>query len=90
MDLHVAIDMTNEAASWVADKGYDDKMGARPLSRVIQEHIKKPLAEELLFGKLSKGGLVIVSVKDNKIKLGLKGPEKRQISRNKPPLLTAS
>ena len=90
MDRHVAIEMTNEAASWLADKGYDDKMGARPLSRVIQEHIKKPLAEELLFGKLSKGGLVIVSVKNNKIKLDLKGPEKRRISRNKPPLLTAS
>ena len=90
MDRHVAIEMTTEAASWLADKGYDDKMGARPLSRVIQEYIKKPLAEELLFGKLSKGGLVIVSVKDNKIKLELKGPEKRRISRNKPPLLTAS
>jgi ATP-dependent Clp protease ATP-binding subunit ClpA len=90
MDRHVAIEITNEAASWLADKGYDDKMGARPLSRVIQEHIKKPLAEELLFGKLSKGGLVIVSVKNNKIKLDLKGPEKRRISRNKPPLLTAS
>ena len=90
MDRHVAIEMTDEAASWLADKGYDDKMGARPLSRVIQEHIKKPLAEELLFGKLSKGGLVLVSVKDNKIKLDLKGPEKRRISRNKPPLLTAS
>ena len=90
MDRHVAIEMTDEAASWLADKGYDDKMGARPLSRVIQEHIKKPLAEELLFGKLSKGGLVVVSVKNNKIKLDLKGPEKRRISRNKPPLLTAS
>ena len=90
MDRHVAIEMTTEAASWLADKGYDDKMGARPLSRVIQEHIKKPLAEELLFGKLSKGGLVIVRVKDNKIKVYLKGPEKRRISRNKPPLLTAS
>ena len=90
MDRHVAIEMTDEAASWLADKGYDDKMGARPLARVIQEHIKKPLAEELLFGKLSKGGLVIVSVKNNKIKLDLKGPEKRKISRNKPPLLTAS
>jgi len=90
MDRHVAIEMSDEAASWLADKGYDDKMGARPLSRVIQEHIKKPLAEELLFGKLSKGGLVLVSVKDNNIKLDLKGPEKRQISRNKPPLLTAS
>ena len=52
MDRHVAIEMTTEAASWLADKGYDDKMGARPLSRVIQEYIKKPLAEELLFGKL--------------------------------------
>lgn len=90
MDRHVAIEMTSEAASWLADKGYDDKMGARPLSRVIQEHIKKPLAEELLFGKLSKGGLVFVSVKNNKIKLDLKGPEKKRISRNKPPLLTAS
>ena len=90
MDRHVAIEMTDEAACWLADKGYDDKMGARPLSRVIQEHIKKPLAEELLFGKLSKGGLVVVSVKNNKIKLSLKGPEKRRISRNKPPLLTAS
>ena len=90
MDRHVAIEMTDEATSWLADKGYDDKMGARPLARVIQEHIKKPLAEELLFGKLSKGGLVIVSVKNNKIKLDLKGPEKRRISRNKPPLLTAS
>ena len=90
MDRHVAIEMTTEAASWLADKGYDDKMGARPLSRVIQEHIKKPLAEELLFGKLSKCGLVMVSVKDNKIKLDLKGPEKRRIARNKPPLLTAS
>ena len=90
IDRHVAIEMTTEAASWLADKGYDDKMGARPLSRVIQEHIKKPLAEELLFGKLSKCGLVMVSVKDNKIKLDLKGPEKRRIARNKPPLLTAS
>ena len=60
------------------------------MERLIQEKIKKPLAEELLFGKLSKGGLVIVSVKDNKIKLDLKGPEKRRISRNKPPLLTAN
>jgi ATP-dependent Clp protease ATP-binding subunit ClpA len=90
MDRHVAIEMTTEAASWLADKGYDDKMGARPLSRVIQEHIKKPLAEELLFGKLAKGGLVMVSVKGDKIKLNLKGPEKRRIARNKPPLLTAS
>ena len=76
MDRHVAIEMTTEAASWLADKGYDDKMGARPLSRVIQEYIKKPLAEELLFGKLSKGGLVIVSVKDIRLSWILKDQRK--------------
>ena len=44
------------ARRWIAAKGYDAKMGARPMARVIQEHIKRPLAEELLFGKLSEGG----------------------------------
>ncbi len=62
MERGVSIELTKEAAEWIADKGYDDKMGARPLARVIQEHIKKPLAEELLFGKLAKGGLVRVAV----------------------------
>jgi ATP-dependent Clp protease ATP-binding subunit ClpA len=60
MDRNVTIELTKAAAAWLADKGYDDKMGARPLARVIQEHIKKPLAEELLFGKLTKGGVVRV------------------------------
>src|SRR5690606_16164541 len=53
---------SEEAVAWLADKGYDEKMGARPLGRVIQEHIKKPLAEEVLFGKLKKGGTVRVTV----------------------------
>jgi hypothetical protein len=65
MDRNVTIELTPAAAAWLADKGYDDKMGARPLARVIQEHIKKPLAEELLFGKLTKGGLVRVDLKDD-------------------------
>ena len=47
---------------WVAVRGYDKKMGARPMARVIQEHIKRPLAEELLFGKLAEGGHVRVEV----------------------------
>ena len=64
-------------------------MGARPLSRVIQEHIKKPLAEDLLFGKLSKGGVVKVNVKDKKIKITVQSLEKPQITTKKPPLLTA-
>ena len=74
---------------WIADKGYDDKMGARPLSRVIQEHIKKPLAEELLFGALAKGGVVRVSVKDGKLHLETVPPGKPQLPEEKTPLLTA-
>ena len=89
MDRDVSIELTRPAAEWLAEKGYDDKMGARPLGRVIQEHIKKPLAEELLFGKLAKGGVVKVGVKDGNIDLRIEEPEKRRLSSKKPPLLTA-
>jgi ATP-dependent Clp protease ATP-binding subunit ClpA len=91
MDRNVQIDLTPAAAEWLAEKGYDDKMGARPLARVIQESIKKPLAEELLFGKLMKGGVVKVKVKDDKIDLEVLAPEQAKIthSAKKPPLLTA-
>ena len=58
----VVVHMDDAARSWVAHKGYDPKMGARPMARVIQEHIKRPLAEELLFGKLVDGGQVRISV----------------------------
>jgi len=89
MDRNVTIELTEPAANWLAKKGYDDKMGARPLARVIQEHIKKPLAEELLFGKLTKGGSVRVEVKDSKIHLQVLEPEKLRISTPKaPPMLT--
>ena len=60
----VTFDLTPDAIAWLADKGYDERMGARPLGRVIQEHIKKPLAEEVLFGKLKKGGTVRVCVEE--------------------------
>ena len=89
MDRNVTIELTQPAAAWLAEEGYDDRMGARPLGRVIQEHIKKPLAEELLFGKLAKGGNVKVGVKDGKIDLRIEEPEKARISSKKPPLLTA-
>ncbi|WP_037255235.1 ATP-dependent Clp protease ATP-binding subunit ClpA [Roseobacter sp. SK209-2-6] len=89
MDRNVSIELTRKAAEWLAEKGYDDRMGARPLGRVIQEHIKKPLAEELLFGKLAKGGLVKVGIKDGKLDLRIEGPGKPRISGDKPPLLTA-
>ena len=61
-DKGVTIELDIPARDWIAKKGYDPAFGARPLSRVIQEHLKKPLAEELLFGKLSKGGIVKVGV----------------------------
>ncbi|MBB06443.1 MAG: ATP-dependent Clp protease ATP-binding subunit ClpA [Pseudooceanicola sp.] len=89
MDRNVTIELSAPAAEWLGEKGYDDKMGARPLGRVIQEHIKKPLAEELLFGKLAKGGVVQVGIKDGKIDLRIEGPDKPRLSGNKPPLLTA-
>ncbi len=89
MDRHVSIEITEAAAEWLADKGYDEKMGARPLGRVIQEHIKKPLAEELLFGKLAKGGLVKVGVRKGELHLKLEGPQNPRLTNNKPPLLTA-
>jgi ATP-dependent Clp protease ATP-binding subunit ClpA len=67
-DRNVMIELSAEAMDWIADHGYDELYGARPLARVIQEHIKKPLAEELLFGKLEGGGTVrvVVAEKDGK------------------------
>ncbi|MEO0429272.1 MAG: ATP-dependent Clp protease ATP-binding subunit ClpA [Pseudomonadota bacterium] len=89
MERGVSIELTRPAAEWLADKGYDATMGARPLGRVIQENIKKPLAEELLFGQLSKGGLVKVAVKDGKLDLQISPPDNPRLPGNKTPLLTA-
>ena len=90
MDRNVTIELTKSAGEWIANKGYDNKMGARPLSRVIQEHIKKPLAEDLLFGKLAKGGIVKVTTKNGKLELEIKSHEKIKISSKRPPLLPAN
>ena len=68
-DRDVTILLTDQARAWLAEKGYDKNYGARPLARVIQEHIKRSLAEELLFGRLSKGGVVKVAVAEDKTKL---------------------
>ena len=65
-DRGVVIELDAEARAWLAKKGYDPQFGARPLGRVIQEHIKKPLAEELLFGKLARGGTVLVTIRGGK------------------------
>jgi ATP-dependent Clp protease ATP-binding subunit ClpA len=66
-DRNVTIEASSSAKEWLAERGYDKLYGARPLARVIQEYIKKPLAEELLFGKLVKGGSVKVTMKDDKL-----------------------
>jgi ATP-dependent Clp protease ATP-binding subunit ClpA len=64
LDRNVTIALTDEARAWLAEKGFDPLFGARPLGRVIQEHIKKPLADDLLFGKLSRGGRVLVRLEN--------------------------
>ena len=72
-DRNVAIEITKAARDWLAKRGFDPDMGARPLARTIQEHVKKPMAEELLFGKLQKGGLVKIDIdKKDEEKLAFK------------------
>ena len=66
-DKNVSLTLDPEARSWLAKKGYDPKMGARPMERTVQEYIKKPLANELLFGQLINGGSVKVYVKNDQI-----------------------
>jgi len=66
-DRHVTIETSDEATDWLAKNGFDELYGARPLARVIQEHIKKPLADDILFGRLVRGGHVKVVLKDSKI-----------------------
>lgn len=65
---NVVLEVDDEARNWLSVHGYDGKMGARPMARLIQEQIKRPLAEELLFGRLNKGGHAIVTVEDDKLK----------------------
>ena len=64
-DRNVHIDLDDEAREWLTNRGYDKLYGARPMGRLVQEKIKQPLAEELLFGKLVNGGEVKVRIKDN-------------------------
>lgn len=67
-DRAITFELTDEAVQWLADKGYDNHMGARPLARIIQEYVKKPLANEILFGKLQKGGTVRVIIQKSQDK----------------------
>jgi ATP-dependent Clp protease ATP-binding subunit ClpA len=79
-DRNVTIELSEEAADWLAKNGFDELYGARPLARVIQEHIKKPLADEILFGRLVRGGHVKVELKDGKIAFEIE-PERGGVER---------
>ena len=69
-DKRVVLEVDEEAREWLAEHGYDKNMGARPMARLIQEELKKPLAEKILFGELADhGGHVHVGVEDNKLSL---------------------
>ncbi len=72
-EKQVSLEVMEPAIKWLASKGYDATMGARPMARVIQQEIKQPLAEELLFGKLRKGGQVIVTCKDDQLEFDISG-----------------
>jgi ATP-dependent Clp protease ATP-binding subunit ClpA len=86
-DKSVSIELTDKARKWLAREGYDSSMGARPLARVIQEKIKRPLAEELLFGKLARGGVVTVDLEDDDLVFSYKekplGKKKRETVSNR-------
>jgi ATP-dependent Clp protease ATP-binding subunit ClpA len=73
-DRNVEIELTEAALDWLGERGYDEKYGARPLARLVQEHIKKPLADELLFGGLTGGGLVVVDAIDGQLRVSVKAP----------------
>jgi ATP-dependent Clp protease ATP-binding subunit ClpA len=77
-DRDVTIELTDEAANWLIANGYDELMGARPMARVIQEHIKKPLADEVLFGRLKSGGhvrVVVITDENGNSKLSFEYPD---------------
>ena len=76
-DRNVTISLSDEAAGWLAENGFDELYGARPLARVIQESIKQPLADDILFGRLTRGGHVDVVLKDGKIAFDIEGSEKK-------------
>ena len=85
-DRNVSIEITKPARDWLAKRGFDADMGARPLARTIQEHVKKPMAEELLFGSLQKGGVVKIDIdKKDEEKLAFKyvaeKPKKKPVAK---------
>ena len=84
-DKNVTIELSETARKYLAEKGYDVTMGARPLGRIIQSKIKRPLAEEILFGTLEKGGVAIIDYKDGELEFTYEAdnPKSRKKMREK-------
>lgn len=80
LEKKVVLEVSDDLIQWFADNGYDEKMGARPLSRLINEELRKPLANELLFGKLEKGGKVVAKLKNNKVSFEFSKKKEVEIS----------
>ena len=76
-EKHVALHVDLEARRWLAEHGFDPQMGARPMARVIQDNVKRPLADELLFGKLVDGGKVYLSVKEEKLDVRVEASDEK-------------
>ena len=79
-EKHVSLDVDADARRWLADHGFDPQMGARPMARVIQEKVKRALADELLFGKLADGGLVRLSVRDGELQVDCESIEPVEVT----------
>jgi len=75
-EKHVSLTVDADARRWLAEHGFDPQMGARPMARVIQENVKRALADELLFGKLAGGGRVYLTVKEDKLDVRVESDEK--------------
>ncbi|MGH6894136.1 MAG: ATP-dependent Clp protease ATP-binding subunit ClpA, partial [Dongiaceae bacterium] len=80
-DRHVLIELSDDARKWLAQKGFDPLYGARPLARVIQDNIKKALAEDILFGRLEKGGTVRIDLDRENDKLTFEVVESKSTPR---------
>jgi len=74
-EQHVTVEVDESARLWLAEHGYDPKMGARPMERVIQQYVKKPLADELLFGQLTHGGHLVIHMEGDKLAFEIRGKE---------------
>ena len=75
----IVLDVSAQVRTWLADNGYNETMGARPIHRLIEEKLKKPILDEILFGKLKKGGKLSYTLKGNDISFNIKTMKKKTI-----------